>query len=87
MGARGYRPETAKEMETLWGVRHLLVHSVGVATPEFVRRHPEIGVKVGESILIRSDQLSAWIRVAYHFVDVTDFYFVQRYGPGTVSTT
>jgi hypothetical protein len=87
MGARGYRPETADEMETLWGVRHLLVHSVGVGTPDFVRRHPEIGIKVGESILIRSNQLTAWIKVAYHFVDVTDFYFMQRYGPGTVSTT
>jgi hypothetical protein len=87
MGARGYRPETANEMETLWGVRHLLVHSRGVATPEFVRRHPGVGAKVGESILIRSAQLTAWITVADHFVDVTDFYFVQRYGLGTVSNT
>jgi len=86
MGACGYRPETAKQMETLWGVRHLIVHSRGFATQEFVRRHPEIGAKVGESILIRLDQLTAWITVVYHFVDVTDFYFVQRYGPGTVST-
>lgn len=87
MGARGYRPETAKQMETLWGVRHLLVHSAGVATAEFVRRHPEIGAKIGERSLIRSDQLSAWFSVVPHFVDVTDFYFVQRYGLGTVSTT
>ena len=87
MGARGYRPETAKEMETLWGVRHLIVHSRGVATPQFVDRHPEIGVKVGENILIRQNQIIAWIKVVYHFVDVTDFYFVQRYGLGTVSTT
>ena len=87
MGARGYRPETANEMEILWRVRHLIVHSRGVATPQFVRRHPEIGAKVGESILIRSAHLTAWITVVYHFVDVTDFYFVQRYRPGTVSTT
>jgi len=87
MGARGYRPETANEMETLWGVRHLIVHSRGVATPDFVRRHPEIGGKVGESILIRSAQLFAWMPVVSHFVDVTDFYFVQRYGQGTGSTT
>jgi hypothetical protein len=87
MGARGYRPEAASQMETLWGVRHLIVHSAGVATPEFVRRHPEIGLKVGESILIRSDQIIAWADVIDHFVDVTDFYFVQRYGQGTGSTT
>jgi len=87
MGAREYRSSAANEMETLWGVRHLIVHSAGVATPDFVRRHPEIGAKVGESILIRSYQLKAWIEVVYHFVDVTDFYFVQRCGPGSVSTT
>ena len=87
MGARGYRPETAKEMETLWGVRHLIVHSRGVATPDFVRLHPEIGVKVDENLLIRPNQIIAWIKLVYHFVEVTDFYFVQRYGPGTVSTT
>jgi hypothetical protein len=86
MGALGYRPETTNEMETLWGVRHLIVHSRGVATAEFVRRHPEFGVKVDESILIRSAQLTPWITIVYHFVDVTDFYFVQRYRPGTVST-
>ena len=87
MGAREYRSQAANEMENLWGVRHLIVHSAGVATPDFVYRHPEISPKVFESILIRSDQISAWVDVIYHFVDITDFYFVQRYGPGTVSTT
>jgi hypothetical protein len=87
MGARGYTPETAKEMETLWEVRHLIVHSSGVATPEFVRRHPEIDAKVGERILIPTKQIFAWIEVVFHFVDVTDSYFVQRYRLGTVSTT
>src|SRR5437870_6764330 len=48
MGARAYRPETAKEMETLWGIRHLIVHSVGVATMDFTRRHSHLGIKVGE---------------------------------------
>ncbi len=87
MGAREYRSEAASQMETLWGVRHVIVHSAGVATPDFVRRYPEIGAKVGESILIRSDKILAWVDVTYHFVDVTDFYFVQRYGQGTGSTT
>jgi len=86
MGAREYRSEAASQMETLWGVRHVIVHSAGVATPDFVRRHPEIGAKVGESILIRSHQILPWVDVIYHFVDVTDFYFVQRYGQGTGST-
>jgi len=84
MGAGVYDSKAASEMETLWGVRHVIVHSAGVATPDFVRRHPDFGAKVGESILIRSDQLIEWISVIGHFVDVTDFYFVKRYGPGPI---
>src|SRR6266496_4211668 len=87
MGARGYDSQAASKMETLWGVRHVIVHSAGVATADFVRRHPNFGAKVAENILIRPDQLCEWISVIYHFVDVTDSYFVQRYGPGPVSTT
>jgi hypothetical protein len=79
MGARTYDLQTANKMEVLWGVRHVIVHSSGVATPDFVGRHPDFGVTVGKKIVIRNDQLLEWIRVAYHFVDVTDSYFVQRY--------
>ena len=85
MGARGYRSQSANEMETLWGVRHLVVHSAGIANLEFIRRHSEIGAKAGESIRIYQDQLKKWIALVYHFVDVTDFYFVQRNGPSAVS--
>jgi hypothetical protein len=87
MGARDYDSQAASEMETLWGVRHVIVHSAGVATPDFVRRHPDFGAKVGESIVIRSDQLIEWISVISHFVDVTDFYFVKRCRSGPISTT
>jgi hypothetical protein len=86
MGARVYDSQAANKMETLWGVRHVIVHSAGVATSDFVRRHPDYGAKVGASISIRFDQLAEWISVAYHFVDATDSYFVQRYGPGPIST-
>jgi hypothetical protein len=46
---------------------------------------PDFGAKVAENILIRQDQLLEWISVIYHFVEVTDSYFVQRYGPKPVS--
>ena len=87
MGARAYDSQVARKMETLWGVRHVIVHSAGVATPDFVRRHPDFGARVGESILIQSHHLHEWISAAYHFVEVTDFYFVKRYGQGPVSIT
>jgi hypothetical protein len=78
MGARGFDSEISKKMETLWGLRHVIVHSAGIATPEFVRRHPEFGAS-GKNIVVRLDQILEWIKVIYDFVDVTDSYFAQRY--------
>jgi hypothetical protein len=34
MGARGYGSDTAAQMETLWGVRHLIIHSAAIANAE-----------------------------------------------------
>jgi hypothetical protein len=86
MGARGYDSQASRKMEALWGVRHVIVHSAGVATSDFVRRHPDFGVKAGESIVVRPDQLIEWISVIYHFVDATDSYFAQRYLSGPAPT-
>ena len=79
LGARGFDSEISKKMETLWGLRHVIVHSAGIATPEFVRRHPEFGASIGKNIVVRLDQILEWIKVIYDFVDVTDSYFAQRY--------
>jgi hypothetical protein len=79
MGARGYRPGLDSQLETLWGVRHVVVHSTGVATQEFVRRNPEFGAKPGENIVIGSRHLSAWVEAIDHFIEVTDCFFIQRY--------
>jgi len=78
MGARGYRAETASQMETLWGVRHLVVHSASVADGEFVRRHPELRPEFGKRFIINGEHLKQWGAAMYDFVDVTDRYFVNR---------
>ena len=78
MGARTYRPETAQEMETLWGIRHLIVHTAGVATADFTRRYPHLGIQVGEKVRVDLGSLRNWFEHIYHFVDVTDTYFIQR---------
>ncbi|MCY7275234.1 MAG: hypothetical protein LH702_16235 [Phormidesmis sp. CAN_BIN44] len=78
MGARGYDSNLAKEMETLWGIRHLIIHSTGISTPDFVRRHPDFGVAVGERVQVKWNQLGDWCKVIYNFVDVTDTYFARR---------
>jgi hypothetical protein len=78
MGARTYRPETAQEMEMLWGIRHLIVHTAGVATADFTRRYPHLGIQVGENVRVDLGSLRNWFKHIYHFVDVTDTYFIQR---------
>ena len=76
-GARGYRPETVSQMETLWGVRHLIVHSASIANAEFVRRHPELKAQVGKRLIVTA-QLRQWSAAMYDFVEITDQYFVRR---------
>jgi hypothetical protein len=78
MGARGYRPETVRQMETLWGVRHLIVHSAGIANVDFVRRHPYLKPQAGQRFIVSNAHIKEWSAAMYDFVDVTDQYFVQR---------
>jgi hypothetical protein len=78
MGARGYLPETVSQMEMLWGVRHLIVHSAGVANADFVRTHPELKAQVGKRFIVNNAQIREWSAAMYDFVDVTDRYFVRR---------
>lgn len=78
MGARGYSPDTRVTMENLWSVRHLVVHSSGIVTPEFVRRHPSFQKKVGDRLIVSSGYFKKWFAAIYDFVEVTDLYFLQR---------
>lgn len=78
MGASGYRPETVGQMERLWGIRHLIVHSAGIANAEFVRRHPELKAQVGKRFIVSSAHFKPWGVAIYNFVKVTDQYFVRR---------
>jgi hypothetical protein len=78
MGASHYRPETVSQMETLWGVRHLIVHSAGIANADFVRRHPELKAQVGKRFIVNSAQIKQWSAAMYDFVEITDQYFVRR---------
>ena len=86
MGARGYRPGTAQEMETLWGIRHLIVHRAGVATAEFTRLHPHLGVNVGEEVHISPAQISKWIEHIQDFANVTDTFFLQSIAWGSAAS-
>ena len=77
-GAKGYHPKTVSHMETLWGVRHLIVHSAGIVNADFVRRHPELQAQVEKRLSVDGAQLRQWSAAMYDFVEITDQYFVRR---------
>jgi hypothetical protein len=77
LGARGYRPDTAPALEALWGIRHLLVHTAGVVTADFTRRHPHLGMQVGEKVPVNLPQMHTWLEHILDFVNVTDTFFIQ----------
>jgi hypothetical protein len=77
MGARGYRPETVSQMETLWDVRHLIVHSAAVVNADFVRRQPELKAEVGKRFIVNNAQIKQWSAAMLDFVEITDQYFVH----------
>lgn len=79
MGARTLNRSLASDMEELWGLRHVVVHSAGVATPEFTRLYPGFGARIGDRIHIASDSLTKYIRACGMFVLEMDQYLVSRF--------
>jgi hypothetical protein len=79
MGVRGFPSNLSAVLERLWGIRHVLVHSAGRATPDFVRRHPGIVKARGEFIRLTLNDVRAYLIEIAHFVDSVDAYFLARY--------
>lgn len=81
MGARGYPPDLSDKLEVLWGVRHVVVHSAGFATTDFVRRHPEFGASVDQRLSIKGHQLDDWLSAVRAFAENSDAFMVARTAP------
>ena len=77
MGARGYRSDTAERMETLWDVRHLVIHSAAIVNAEFIRHHPDLKAQLGKRFIVNNAQLRQWLETMFDFVEVTDRYFAR----------
>ena len=75
-----YPSDLIERLETLWGVRHVVVHAAGTATRDFVSRHPEFDVGVGEQIRfsVNDDRLMEWYKAVQSFATVTDESVVAR---------
>lgn len=79
MGARGYPDGLAPRLERFWGIRHVVVHAAGVATADFVKRHPGVVAAAGDRLRGNSDDLEKFLEAIRGFMDPTEAFFLARY--------
>ncbi len=79
MGARGYGPTLGRRLELFWGIRHLAVHSAGVATVDFVKRHPGVVKAVGDRVKVNNNYFKSFVVAVREFMKPTEEYFLRRY--------
>jgi hypothetical protein len=86
MGARGYSDDLAHRLERIWGIRHVVVHSAGAATAEFVKRHPGVVAGHGDRVRVMGPEFILFVQAVHEFTEPTEAYFLARYpslrGPG-----
>ena len=66
-------------LELMWGIRHLIVHRGGVATVDFVRRHPHVVEAAGKRVKVNDKDLSIFVQAVTRFVEPTEQFFLARY--------
>jgi hypothetical protein len=86
MGAKDYPVGLAPRLELIWGIRHVAVHTAGVATADFLKRHPGAVRAVGDRVQVRSPQFSAFLDAAQDFLEPTERFFLARY-PSLLAST
>lgn len=79
MGARGFPSDLKEKLELIWGIRHATVHRAGVATPDFVRRHPGAVKAIGNRIKVGQKQLSEYVHATISMLEPIERYFLSRY--------
>ena len=79
MGARGFPTDLAPRLEMIWGIRHAVVHATGVATADFVKRHPGVVTDAGDRLRINSRDFRIFLDSVEGFMVPADNYFLTRY--------
>lgn len=79
MGARGYPNDLGPRLERFWGIRHVIVHTAGVATADFVKRHPGVVGAAGNRVRVNFHDLKRFIQAVKGFIEPTDGFFLTRY--------
>lgn len=77
MGVRDL-PLPTSTLEEIWGIRHAIVHRAGVASAEFVRRHPGLDAQVGLRIALNSRQVIEYVGAIDAFVRPVDVALAAR---------
>ena len=86
MGARGYPNDLGRRLERFWGIRHVVVHAAGVATADFVKRHPGVVKAAGNRVRVASQDLERFFTAVGEFINPTDRYFLARFPSLLVAT-
>jgi hypothetical protein len=79
MGAKRYPSNLGPRLELYWGIRHLAVHSAGVATSDFIKRHPGVVKAVGDRVKVNPKYCKAFYEAVQEFITPTEEYFLRRY--------
>ena len=79
MGARGYPEDLGPRLERFWGVRHVVVHAAGVATADFVKRHPGVVKAAGDRVRVNHHGYEKFVEAVRDLLEPTDGFFLRRY--------
>ena len=78
MGAKSFPTGLGPRLELIWGIRHVVVHTAGVATVDFLKRHPGSARAVGDRVQVSNRALGAFIATAWDFLQPTEGFFLAR---------
>ena len=79
MGAKDYPADLGPRLELFWGIRHVAVHAAGVATADFVKRHPGVVKAAGDRVRVNHRYYSKFVEAVVAFLGPTDQFFLARY--------
>jgi hypothetical protein len=79
MGARGYPNDLAPRLERFWGIRHVVVHAAGVATADFVKRHPGVVKAAGDRVRVDHHDFKKFFEAVKEFLGPSERFFLARY--------
>lgn len=79
MGARGYANDLVPRLERFWGIRHVVVHAAGVATADFVKRHPGVVKAPGDRVRVNHHDFKKFVEAVRDFLEPTEGFFLARY--------